>query len=1127
MLYQTISLPRPTYPEKSKTAEPITATEGGPLEANTLGATIPFVIGTGEVDGKFFIGGTSVVSIITGYSTVQVEDSIQFASYNSTSESTGGARYTSTIKPGVSVDWGPDPQQVPIYTTETVSSCGYILAYDPFERGYDLIRLEVDGKIVYDAENGIGAGLTFRFYGGRHTTVDPIIEDRLGANASAYQNFVMVFLEGYPSDSPPSVRAVISNAATDQPEAQEIAWTSATPGVFGEDSAGRQSAYDPVEGVIYHLLGSDQVTGSTSVYLAVLDTNTYAERYRVPLESSSDYVDQSMWVMAIRGSHHVFVRFADPSGPDVNRVYDANTGKLIVEVIEGSVSYDWKLGANFGSKYVLYGFSFGGDDLPAYALIDLAAETLEIDYIEGGVGGSPIYGRATAGTISFFVAGAGYVDESVFDGDVWSTTRVHTSSGTVTGAWYDSETGYLIVFETVGVDSFIRYVNPDTGAIIDSIDSDAYFISTGTFATGRERYWPRPGYVMMTDGVDDPGRVYLLNVQSQAITTFAEDLTLTNLEFTTGIFEHSTLTYYLAVGDDIWTAYKLPNSSPGLVDLDDIITDVMSLAGFTSGDLTFEGFSGLSTYGFVIQSDTNVSQVIQAVQNIFDFSFCDTGSGFVFKKPGRDGLFAIDATLTEEDLVDRDGGSVKSRDEANIRIPAKVEIEYISKTNYEVRPASFSMPTGVTNSIRTEKYSTPIIMTDLAAQQFATERFFDLQAKRRLHDCAVAPEHSVLLPGDIVVVPSDEQSYTTIVDEVAIDFLNMQVDLVLRDFQTSVSTTITAVSNEYSTTEIILFATQYIHLDIPLYRYSDDAGGLSLVQYGMLSSRGQTSWSGGLLYRGATVDTLALLVDQAPHFGFIGVCTTVLPDMPNEFAGDFTNSLTIQRIAGSTDYMESQSESEVLLGDNMAFVGVPGRWEGLGYCTVVDNGNGSFTVSDFAHRGWRGSEVHAGSHETGDLFVLIDPLWLHKAPLELADLDQIKFYKPVGMGQDPRQGVPEQHTITGTAETPYAPVNLDATIVGSDILFEWDYRNRLAAWEFFSAGPDSGEATLSFEIDIMDAGSPNVVARMLTSTTNSKTYLAADITTDFGGMPATITFRVYMISAAVDRGYVGEATITL
>ena len=80
---------------------------------------------------------------------------------------------------------------------------------------------------------------------------------------------------------------------------------------------------------------------------------------------------------------------------------------------------------------------------------------------------------------------------------------------------------------------------------------------------------------------------------------------------------------------------------------------------------------------------------------------------------------------------------------------------------------------------------------------------------------------------------------------------------------------------------------------------------------------------------------------------------------------------------------------------------------------------------------------------------------------------------------------------------PYAPINLDAEISGSDVALAWDYRSRLAT----GTNPAThGESTLSFEIDIMDG---STVKRTLTATTNSKTYLSADITTDFGGQPSS------------------------
>src|SRR6185369_14381212 len=114
-------------------------------------------------------------------------------------------------------------------------------------------------------------------------------------------------------------------------------------------------------------------------------------------------------------------------------------------------------------------------------------------------------------------------------------------------------------------------------------------------------------------------------------------------------------------------------------------------------DLTFSGFSGLSTYGFVIASDTTIQTAIRTLSDIYDFSWCDTGSGFYFKKPLSDDSFAVDLALSAADIVDRDD-PVQSNDEANLRTPSAVEMEYVSKEGvYVARPASPTMPTGILN----------------------------------------------------------------------------------------------------------------------------------------------------------------------------------------------------------------------------------------------------------------------------------------------------------------------------------------------------------------------------------------------------------------------------------------------
>ncbi|RWP72381.1 hypothetical protein [Mesorhizobium sp.] len=552
--------------------------------SKVLGRSIPIVIGTAKVDGIPVIGGAVTTQVVTGYSQ-QTLTTLQ-----SLNDFPPGTRWVG--------DAFSRKVEVPQYGTQQSAMLGYLLAFDPFGDGYKLIRLEVNNEVVFDAENGIGASETFRFYGGDHTAVDPIATANIGANAGAWQRFAMVYLSGFAADSAPSVKAVISNAATEGGGTQEIVWTGATPAIFTQNAAGRAAAYDPTGDVIYQL-----IHGSAQVYLAVLDTVTHTERYRIPLEGSEGYEPNIEWIYAIRGSNFVLVRFGSPTLPDLNIVYDVTTGKIVSSYTETSTNFNWKIGFPFGSNYIFTGYAHGDDPPFPYALIDITGN-ISIGTVSDTlvIGGDPVYGRQTAGTVSFFIqSSGGTVKEAVFDGDAWTVATVYTSAGVPTGAWYDPQTGYLIVFETVAGAYFIRYVNPETGSIADSVTVDRnYFITTGTNATGNERYWPKPGYVMMTEGRNDDGRVYLLNIGSKTITTFAENTAIDNIDFTTGIFDQNKLAYYQAFGDDVWTEYRLPNTIPGAMALQDLITKLASLAGYGPSELTFDGFAGLATTGGLV-----------------------------------------------------------------------------------------------------------------------------------------------------------------------------------------------------------------------------------------------------------------------------------------------------------------------------------------------------------------------------------------------------------------------------------------------------------------------------------------------------------------------------------------------
>jgi hypothetical protein len=1111
----------PISQDATKQPDPVSATSPYSF-TSVLGRQIPIVIGTGKVDGNPVIGGSVTSRVITGYT--------QYPNSVSGAKAAGGSGFDRALDswpPGSKYTTGDalsPTVDVPVYGTSVGAQIGYLLAYDPFNLGYILVRLEVNDEVVYDAENGIGATTTFRFYGGQHTAIDPIASAAIGANAGAWQNFAMVYLDGFAASSPPTVKAVISNASTMTPPSGEIVWTGPAPsGVMNAFPNG--SAYDPAEDVIYQILEPTDIPGLTQIYLAVLDVATRTERYRVPLEGSEPYLTtegyQLSRAIAMPGTGLLLAQLYGATSR-LSGIYDSATGHLLASWAD-TVNMTWTNAQAFGNLWLFIGGNFDAGTL-ATGVYDTTAGTFDVDP-EGAAGRNIVAnGRRTTGASSFFTIDSRLDDtadvyELKYDGSAWTSTFLLSLAGdspTVDVLWFDTQTGYLVILQRSDPEEF-KYVNPDTGAVVDSFTIATGAGGSNTAIGGHNgRLVSRPGYVLMLAWTDASHYdIRLLDIVGKSISTFASGLSADDdLRRELVIADQAKGQYITAIGEYVWTVHQQQNVVPGAITLQSLITKTMFLAGYSSGELTFSGFDGLTAYGFVIDQDTNVRTVLQSIADIYTFSFADTGNGFYFKKPGRDDNFLIDDAITTADLVYVDAdGSVKSKDDATIRSVSRVELQYISKDQgYVSRPASFSMP-AINNSIRTERYSTPLVMTDQDAQTFVTEKFFDLQAKRRNHTFSVTGKPTYL-PGDVVTVPSGDVSYAVQIDSVGTD-RNFTAEIAALDFQTRVSTIVTSVTGP--DVSAVSQATQYIHLDLPLVSYADDLAGLGLCQYGILAGRGQANWSGGLLLMGSAVDALAQAFTQAPHQGVVATCITQLNGPVDPFATDDASTVTIRRTAGSVALLVDKTEAEVLAGANLAFIGRAGRWEGVGYKTVTDNGDNTYTLSGFTVRGYHGSEVYAYSHEVGDIFVMIDAAWLHVMALPLTDLGETKYFEAVGAGQSPTSGAIVPNVIRGFAETPYACVNLNAVVGSPDgIDLSWDYRSRLAS----GLNPANfGEATLSFEIDIIDTDG-TTVKRTLTSTTNSKHYDSADVVTDFGSDPPDeLFFDVYMMSAVVGRGY--------
>jgi hypothetical protein len=97
-----------------------------------------------------------------------------------------------------------------------------------------------------------------------------------------------------------------------------------------------------------------------------------------------------------------------------------------------------------------------------------------------------------------------------------------------------------------------------------------------------------------------------------------------------------------------------------------------------------------------------------------------------------------------------------------------------------------------------------------------------------------------------------------------------------------------------------------------------------------------------------------------------------------------------------------------------------------------------------------------------------------------------------------------------------------------DILISWIRRSRLGRTMMSGVDIPLGEATESFQVDILAGASPHTVLRTLSSSTVSVLYSHANQEADFGSpLPATLHVAIYQLSAIVGRGTPEIATLTV
>lgn len=469
--------------------------------------------------------------------------------------------------------------------------------------------------------------------------------------------------------------------------------------------------------------------------------------------------------------------------------------------------------------------------------------------------------------------------------------------------------------------------------------------------------------------------------------------------------------------------------------------------------------------------------------------------------------------LNPEEFVSRYGVSYRDPDAI-----------YQTRTQFGEIP---SLPLPVAPADDSAKANIPIIVDADTVKVFATQRVNRLAVEWHEFSFTLRTKFADVEAEDIIQFTFANRLVTARVKEATVrpDYMT---EVVCTEFLSSVSVAISGASGRPTEPEPVgTPESRYYHLDIPLMNDGDDLGGAGLVQYHVLASAGQPYWSGATLFRKDSTGLYQPVATQLAD-GLVGVALSALPDVDRPYCTEFTRTLTISVISGDAAVLSSVTYLEAMNGANMFAIGRPGCWEVCHVITITNNGDGTFTFEGL-RRGRKSSEEYTGLHQAGDYVIWLGEENVQNLTYSVASLDDAFTFKSVGTGTSISSVQSIDRTVTGEAEKVPKPCRLAAVINGSDIDLSWVRRARIGSYWANDGGYEAplGESLEQYVIRIKSGPGGAVLRTFTVDNATTKKYLAANISTDFGGMPAMITFDARQVSGTGVTCPMREATIDL
>ena len=962
-----------------------------------------------------------------------------------------------------------------------------------------LRRVWANKKLIYDARadaDAVSSGYNFKFYDGTQTAADPIIESVVGAgNAPAYKK--QIVLVGYAwnlskefGNRLPQIDAEIVTNGTDAKTLASIE-TATQSGSLGS------LYYSPATDTAWCTFDGN---GAYNARLVQIEPHTKQVISNIELDDNG-----AAQVMPYTTAH-------DTGKRDQALVYQLRTAQDDQVYI-----YDLASGTRTGT------ITLGSTD-NGYHLLDETASTVYVGAIRTAVGRKIWAFDKVNGSFSEITQPAGYeyiqrgggirLNDSTlliamertsdskiiwaqYDG-AWTTTEVSDLATTV-DVFSDpvrADDGFIYWPCSQGADASLVQINGSTGAEVSIINLDDLG-AAGDFTTGTGS--PFIQYVAEK-------RAIYFHTASTAHAYDIDTGVLTTWSGTTGsgwvYFHPPTNVLWSGNATGATTAYVYANrldivGTQGY-DVEDILDDLCEAVGVTSGMRDWTGVS--ETVGGFIH--TKMTSAAADMQPLLTYSLADAvGTGW--KITGVElGGSSVDTITTGTTVA---GNRVKRTKPHDVRLPNLSQTQYAS-SDADLQPGMAAHEWYTAPGNQSVQQSLPITLSDAEAVAF-NQKFLQISYNLETFDFNLPPMYMALEPGDPITLLDGTRVKLTQVNRGYNGVLECQAVL---DNPADLTASVVTPGAGVDDAVILSSSTPRLNVvDTPLLRDSDlDQPGPYLAAF----THGDDD--PGISFF-ASADNQAFngvgAIGTEPSYGTCDTVPTSLDEDTGWQDWDTTNTIRVRLDESGT--LSSATNAEVLAGANAAVWGAPGRWEVVQWKTASLVSTDVHDLSDLL-RGRRGTDKVINDHAADDWFIVISPSTLVRHSLQNADIGNQRYYKAIKSGQAVADVTSSSWTVGSNPLKPYSPINPTAANDGSDVDLDWTERTR-------KGGAYGGDNTLTDGVGAPElAGDPGsytvivcdstgaVLDDSYTTTTNSRTMTAAELSGDYGGTPPTLFWRV-------------------